>query len=49
LNSGDVTITEMWKTVLHFAVYGGWPKASHLNQVIGEQKQRVLDEWQGLT
>ena len=25
--------------------YYGWAKASHLNQAIGEQKQRVLDEW----
>ena len=28
-----------------FAAYYGWPKASHLSQVIGEQKQRVLAEW----
>lgn len=26
LNSGDVSIVEMRETVLHFAVYAGWPK-----------------------
>ncbi len=28
----------------HFGAYYGWAKASHLNQVVTEQKQRVLDE-----
>ncbi|CDO10633.1 carboxymuconolactone decarboxylase [Mycolicibacterium cosmeticum] len=45
LKSGDVSFDEMDELALHFAAYYGWPKASHLNQVIGEQKQRVLDEW----
>jgi 4-carboxymuconolactone decarboxylase len=36
----------MDEVALHFAAYYGWPKASHLAQVIGEQKQRVLGEWQ---
>ncbi len=31
LNSGDISITEMRETVLHFAVYAGWPKASRFN------------------
>ena len=31
LRSGDVSITEMRETVLHFAVYAGWPKASRGN------------------
>jgi 4-carboxymuconolactone decarboxylase len=45
LKSRDVSFDEMDEVALHFAAYYGWPKASHLNQVIGEQKQRVLDEW----
>ncbi|MHA3022670.1 carboxymuconolactone decarboxylase family protein [Mycobacterium sp. BMJ-28] len=44
LRSGDVSFGEMDELALHFAAYYGWPKASHLNQVIGEQKQRVRDE-----
>ena len=35
----------MDELALHFAAYYGWAKASHLNDVIGEQKQRVLEEW----
>ena len=31
LNSGDLSIVEMQETVLHFAVYAGWPKASWFN------------------
>ena len=45
LKSRDVSFDEMDEVALHFAAYYGWPKASHLSQVIGEQKQRVLDEW----
>ncbi|OBH31061.1 carboxymuconolactone decarboxylase [Mycobacterium sp. E342] len=44
LKSGDVSFDEMGEFALHFAAYYGWPKASYLNQVIAEQKQRVLDE-----
>lgn len=44
LNSGDVTITEMQETVLHFAVYGGWPKASRFNMVVDEQWERIHRE-----
>ncbi|OBG68260.1 carboxymuconolactone decarboxylase [Mycobacterium sp. E3339] len=44
LKSGDVSFDEMDELALHFAAYYGWPKASYLNQVIAEQKQRVLDE-----
>ena len=36
LNSGDLTIAEMRETVLHFAVYSGWPKASRFNIVVDE-------------
>ncbi|WP_319447973.1 MULTISPECIES: carboxymuconolactone decarboxylase family protein [unclassified Mycobacterium] len=45
LKSRDISFDEMDELALHFAAYYGWPKASHLNQVIDEQKQRVLDEW----
>lgn len=41
LNSGDLTIVEMRETVLHFAVYGGWPKASRFNIVVDEQWDRI--------
>lgn len=41
LNSGDVSITEMQETVLHFAVYAGWPKASRFNMVVDEQWARI--------
>ncbi|KAA0108907.1 carboxymuconolactone decarboxylase family protein [Mycolicibacterium sp. P1-5] len=45
LKSRDVSFDEMDELALHFAAYYGWPKASHLNQAIHDQKQRVLDEW----
>ncbi|MEZ0357888.1 carboxymuconolactone decarboxylase family protein [Mycobacterium sp. SA01] len=45
LKSRDLSFAEMDELALHFAAYYGWPKASHLNQAIGEQQQRVLDEW----
>jgi 4-carboxymuconolactone decarboxylase len=44
LKSRDVSFEEMDELALHFAAYYGWPKAANLNQVIGEQKQRVLEE-----
>ncbi|GAA2550534.1 carboxymuconolactone decarboxylase family protein [Mycolicibacterium diernhoferi] len=44
LNSGDLTITEMQETVLHFAVYGGWPKASRFNSMVDEQWDRIHRE-----
>ncbi|MFW0785318.1 carboxymuconolactone decarboxylase family protein [Gordonia sp. CPCC 206044] len=34
LRSGDVTVDELLEFVLHFAVYNGWPKASHLEGVV---------------
>lgn len=46
LKSRDVSFEEMDELALHFAAYYGWPKAANLNQVIGEQKQRVLAEWE---
>jgi 4-carboxymuconolactone decarboxylase len=45
LKSRDLSFDEMDELALHFAAYCGWPKAAHLDQAIGEQKQRVLDEW----
>jgi len=44
LNSGDVSITEMQETVLHFAVYAGWPKASRFNMTVDEQWKRIHRE-----
>jgi 4-carboxymuconolactone decarboxylase len=44
LNSGDVSITEMRETVLHFAVYAGWPKASRFNMAVDEQWERIHRE-----
>ncbi|MFN6549258.1 carboxymuconolactone decarboxylase family protein [Mycolicibacterium septicum] len=46
LKSRDVSFEEMDELALHFAAYYGWPKAANLNQVIGEQKQRILAEEQ---
>lgn len=45
LKSREISFDEMDELALHFAAHYGWPKASHLNQVIGEQKVRVLQEW----
>ncbi len=44
LNTGDVTINEMRETVLHFAVYAGWPKASRFNIVVDQEWARILAE-----
>ncbi|MGX7677848.1 carboxymuconolactone decarboxylase family protein [Jatrophihabitans sp. DSM 45814] len=44
LNSGDITIDEMLETVLHFAVYCGWPKGSLFNQIVAEQWARIHSE-----
>jgi 4-carboxymuconolactone decarboxylase len=44
LNSGDIGIDEMNETVLHFAVYCGWPKGSFISQVVGEQWARIHRE-----
>lgn len=41
LTSEDVTIDEMRETVLHFAVYSGWPKASLFNMIVDEQWGRI--------
>lgn len=44
LKSGDLTVDEMDEVALHFAAYYGWPKGSHLSQVIDEQKRRLVEE-----
>ncbi|MGE2731307.1 carboxymuconolactone decarboxylase family protein [Mycolicibacterium vaccae] len=41
LNSGELTIVEMREAVLHFAVYGGWPKASRFSMIVDQQWQRI--------
>ncbi|HET9890956.1 MAG TPA: carboxymuconolactone decarboxylase family protein [Mycobacterium sp.] len=43
LNSGDLSITEMRETVLHFAVYAGWPKASRFNIAVDLQWARIAE------
>ncbi len=44
LNSGDLTLEELLEFVLQFAVYCGWPKASHVEGVIRRQWARVAEE-----
>lgn len=44
LVGGDLTIDEMRETVLHFAVYSGWPKASLFNMIVDAQWQRIHAE-----
>lgn len=41
LTSGDLTLEEVLEAVLHVAVYAGWPRASHLEMVLGQQWVRV--------
>ena len=44
MNSGDCTIDEMLEFVLHFAVYCGWPKGSHIEGIIRQQWTRIQEE-----
>jgi 4-carboxymuconolactone decarboxylase len=44
LNSGDIELDAMLELVPHFAVYCGWPKASHLEMVIIQQWHRIQRE-----
>jgi 4-carboxymuconolactone decarboxylase len=44
LNSGDIDLTEILEFVLQFAVYCGWPKASHVEGVIRRQWARIQQE-----
>lgn len=44
LASGDLTLAELNEVTLHFAVYCGWPKASHLEISVRAQWQRLHEE-----
>ncbi|MER5750109.1 carboxymuconolactone decarboxylase family protein [Streptomyces sp. NPDC002088] len=44
LAGGDISLEEMLELVLHFAVYCGWPKASHLEGAIARQWDRIHRE-----
>lgn len=44
LKSGDIDLEAMLEFVLQFAVYCGWPKASHIEMVIMQQWARVQAE-----
>ena len=44
LNSGDLTLAEMLEFSLQFAVYCGWPKASHVEGVIRRQWARICQD-----
>ncbi|XVQ15817.1 carboxymuconolactone decarboxylase family protein [Spirillospora sp. CA-255316] len=44
LNSGDMELEAMLEFVLQFAVYCGWPKASHIEGVIRKQWARIQQE-----
>ncbi|OHV30186.1 MULTISPECIES: carboxymuconolactone decarboxylase family protein [Pseudofrankia] len=44
LGSGDIELDAMLEFVLHFAVYCGWPKASHLEMEVVRQWHRIERE-----
>ncbi len=44
LKSGDLDLEALLELVLQFAVYCGWPKASHLEGVIAAQAARIAEE-----
>ena len=44
LNSGDIELEALLEFVLQFAVYCGWPKASHVEGVIRRQWARLRQE-----
>jgi 4-carboxymuconolactone decarboxylase len=44
MNSGDIGLEAMLEYVLQFAVYCGWPKASHVEGVIRRQWARIHQE-----
>jgi 4-carboxymuconolactone decarboxylase len=44
LKSGDIELGAMLEFVLQFAVYCGWPKASHVEGVIRRQWARIQQE-----
>jgi 4-carboxymuconolactone decarboxylase len=44
LKTGDLSVDELLEVVLHFAVYCGWPKASHLEMFVRRAWVRVQEE-----
>jgi 4-carboxymuconolactone decarboxylase len=44
LNSGDLELEAILEFVLQFAVYCGWPKASHVEMHIRQQWARIKEE-----
>lgn len=44
VGTGELTAEALLEAVLHFAVYAGWPRASHLEMVLGQQWSRVHEE-----
>ena len=44
LKSGDIALDELLEFVLHFAVYSGWPKASHVEGYVRKAWARVQQE-----
>jgi 4-carboxymuconolactone decarboxylase len=44
MNSGDIELEAMLEYVLQFAVYCGWPKASHVEGAIRRQWARIREE-----
>ncbi|MBM3658659.1 MAG: carboxymuconolactone decarboxylase [Actinobacteria bacterium] len=55
LRDGALTTEELMEATLHFAVYAGWPRASHLEGVLMQQARRLQEEreepvtpWPGL-
>ncbi|MGP0031280.1 MAG: carboxymuconolactone decarboxylase family protein [Acidimicrobiales bacterium] len=44
LNSGDIELAEMLEFIVQFAVYCGWPKASHCEGAVLAQWSRLQEE-----
>jgi 4-carboxymuconolactone decarboxylase len=44
MNSGDIELEAILEYVLQFAVYCGWPKASHVEGAIRRQWARIREE-----
>jgi 4-carboxymuconolactone decarboxylase len=42
--AGVLDDTALAEAVLHFAVYAGWPRASHLEMVLDQQRARAREE-----
>lgn len=44
VTDGHLAPEALQEAVLHFAVYAGWPRASHLELVLGQQWARVRED-----